>query len=32
MDLFRDLEFTDVREVGGGIVSWLEAGLPTTSG
>jgi rhodanese-related sulfurtransferase len=32
MELFRDLQFTDVREVGGGIVSWIEAGLPTVSG
>ena len=32
MELFRDLGFTDVHEVGGGILAWLEAGLPTISG
>ena len=28
MDLFRDLGFGDVVEVDGGIVAWVEAGLP----
>jgi rhodanese-related sulfurtransferase len=26
--IMRDLGFTDVRELDGGIVSWVEAGLP----
>lgn len=28
IDLMKDLGFTDVHEVDGGILSWLEAGLP----
>jgi rhodanese-related sulfurtransferase len=32
MELFRDLEFTEVHEIGGGIVAWLQAGLATVSG
>lgn len=32
MELFRDLEFTDVREIGGGILAWVGAGLATISG
>ncbi len=29
MGLFEELGFTDVTEVDGGIVAWLQAGLPT---
>jgi rhodanese-related sulfurtransferase len=32
MELFRDLEFNDVHEIGGGILAWLDAGLATVSG
>jgi phage shock protein E len=32
MDLFRDLDFAEVREIDGGIVAWMEAGLPTVTG
>lgn len=32
MDLFRDLGFAEVHEIDGGIVAWIEAGLPTVSG
>lgn len=32
MDLFRDLDFTAVHELGGGILSWSAAGLPITTG
>lgn len=32
MDLFRDLGFAEVHEIDGGIVAWIEAGLPTISG
>ena len=32
MSLFRDLEFLEVHEIDGGIVSWIENGLPTVSG
>jgi rhodanese-related sulfurtransferase len=28
LDLFRQLEFTDVVDIEGGIASWIEAGLP----
>jgi rhodanese-related sulfurtransferase len=28
MDLIRDLGFSDVHEIDGGIVAWAEAGLP----
>lgn len=28
LDMMRDLGFTDVRELSGGIVAWLEAGQP----
>jgi rhodanese-related sulfurtransferase len=31
MDLFEDLEFAEVVDVDGGIVSWYEAGFPVTS-
>ena len=31
MELFEELEFVDVANVDGGIVSWYEAGLPVTS-
>jgi rhodanese-related sulfurtransferase len=32
MDLFRDLGFNEVHEIGDGILSWIDAGLPTISG
>jgi rhodanese-related sulfurtransferase len=32
MDLFRDLGFTAVHEIDGGIVNWIQAGLATVSG
>ena len=32
MDIFRDLGFTEVHEIDGGIVNWIQAGLPTVSG
>jgi copper transport protein len=32
MDLFRELGFTEVYEIDGGIVNWIQAGLPTVSG
>jgi len=32
MDLFRQLEFTDVHEIDGGILAWAAAGLPITGG
>lgn len=32
MELFRELEFNEVREIDGGIVAWIEAGLETVSG
>ena len=32
MGLFRDLGFTDVHEIGSGILSWMQSGLPTISG
>lgn len=32
MDLFRELEFTSVHEIDGGIVNWIQAGLATISG
>lgn len=32
MDVFRRLDFAEVHEIDGGIVAWVEAGLPTTSG
>lgn len=32
MELFRELEFDEVREIDGGIVAWMRAGLDTVSG
>jgi phage shock protein E len=32
MDLFRDLDFAEVREIDGGIVAWIQAGFATVSG
>lgn len=32
MELFRELEFDEVREIDGGIVAWMQAGLDTVSG
>ena len=32
LELFRDLGFTEVHEIDGGIVAWVEAGYPTVSG
>jgi rhodanese-related sulfurtransferase len=32
MDLFRDLGFAAVNEVDGGILSWIQAGLPVVGG
>lgn len=32
MELFRELGFEEVHEIDGGIVSWVEAGLPVVSG
>jgi len=32
MEMFRDLRFTEVHELEGGILTWLDAGLPTVSG
>lgn len=31
-EMMRDLGFTSVRDVDGGIVSWIDAGLPVVSG
>lgn len=28
LQIMTDLGFTDVRELGGGIITWVEAGLP----
>ena len=30
--IMRDLGFTEVYEVDGGIVNWVQAGLPITTG
>ena len=32
MDIFRELGFADVADVDGGIVAWLNAGLPVVTG
>ena len=32
MELFADLEFNAVHELGGGVVAWAEAGLALTEG
>jgi rhodanese-related sulfurtransferase len=32
MDLFRDLGFAAVNEIDGGILSWIQAGLPVVGG
>lgn len=32
MDTFRELGFSEVHEIDGGILSWLAAGLPATGG
>lgn len=32
MDLFRDLGFAAVHEIDGGILSWIQAGLPVVDG
>lgn len=32
MDLFRDLGFAAVHEIDGGILSWIQAGLPVVGG
>jgi len=32
MDLFRDLEFNEVHEIGDGIVNWVAEGFATVSG
>jgi phage shock protein E len=32
MELFHQLDFTDVHEVAGGIAAWVAAGLPITNG
>lgn len=32
MELFADLEFNAIHELGGGIVAWIEAGLELATG
>jgi rhodanese-related sulfurtransferase len=32
MDLFRDLGFAAVHEIDGGILGWIQAGLPVVGG